>query len=117
MLPLNRLGFFSSFEDQICPNGKLTVDINFSSDNNAIFRAGGDTGRYIITKMTLWFPRMVFNATGEQRFMSNYLKPHTWSYLREHLEISPVSQQRQGTFKISSSIRKPRRVYLGYEYS
>ena len=59
MLPLNRLGFFSSFEDQICPNGKLTVDINLTSDNNAIFRDGGDAGRYIITKMTIWVPKMV----------------------------------------------------------
>ena len=76
MLLLNRLGFFSSFEDQSCPNGKLTVDINLTSDNDAIFRASGDAGRYIITKMTLWLPKMVFNATGEQNFILNHIHGH-----------------------------------------
>ena len=57
--------FFQSFENQICPSGKLSVDINLASDNNAIFRAAGvDAGRYIVTKMILLVPKMVFNATG-----------------------------------------------------
>ena len=52
ILPLNRFGYFQSFRDQICPNGKVSFEIRLESDNNVIFRdnAAG-AGRYIITKL------------------------------------------------------------------
>lgn len=80
--------------------------------DNVIFGAGADPGRNIVTKFVLWVPKMMFNAIGEQMF-KNYLKLHAWSYLRDSVEISPTTQQHAGTFKLTSSIRKPRRVYLG----
>lgn len=49
----------------------------------------------------LWMPEMIFNA-----------KPHTWSYLKEGIEISLSTQQRQGSFKLTSSIKKPRHVFI-----
>ena len=54
VLPLNRYGFFNSFETEIAPNGKVTIDINLETDNNVIFRAGGDPGRFIITRLVLY---------------------------------------------------------------
>ena len=111
-LALNRYGFFNSFETEIAPNGKVTVDVNLETDNNVIFRAGGDPGRFVITRLVLWIPKMIFNAEGEHIFLQTYLKPHTWSYLKERIEISPSSTARQGTFRITSSIRKPRHVFV-----
>ncbi|KAL9970558.1 hypothetical protein ACROYT_G022956 [Oculina patagonica] len=112
VLPLNRYGFFNSFETEIAPNGKVTIDVSLETDNNVIFRAGGDPGRFIVTRLVLWVPKMIFNAEGEQIFLKTYLKPHTWSYLKERIEISPSTTARQGTFRITSSIRKPRHVFI-----
>ncbi|KAL9975788.1 hypothetical protein ACROYT_G012984 [Oculina patagonica] len=112
ILPLNRYGFFNSFETEIAPNGKVTIDVNLETDNNVIFRAGGDPGRFIVTRLVLWVPKMIFNAEGEQIYLKTYLKPHTWSYLKERIEISPSTASRQGTFRITSSIRKPRHVFI-----
>ena len=113
ILPLNRYSFFKSFENEIAPNGKSTLDVSLESDNNVIFRAGAAAaGRYIITKFVLWVTKMIFNVEGEQKYLTKYLKPHVWSYLKERIEISPSSTHRQATFKITSSIRNPRHVFI-----
>ena len=111
-LPLNRYSFFNSFENQIAPNSKLTIDTTFEKDDDIIFRAGGDPGRVIITRLVLWVPKMIFNAEGESMFLESFLKSHQWSYLKERVEISPSSNARQGTFRITSAIRKPRHVFI-----
>ena len=77
-----------------------------------LFVAGGVPGRYLVTRFVLWVPKVMFNARGEQMFLQNYLKPHTWFYLKERVEISPTTQQRSGTFKLTSSMRKPRHVFI-----
>ena len=112
MLSLNRYGFFNSFENQICPNGKVTLNITLESSNNLIYRDGGDAGRVIITRMKLWVPKMIFNPEGQQLFLTKYLKPHTWSFLKENLLESPEYQTRSGTFNISSAISRPRHVFI-----
>ena len=113
ILPLNRYSFFKSFEKEIAPNGKITLDVSLESENNVIFRDNAvAAGRYIITKFVLWVPKMIFNAEGEQKYLAKYLKPHVWSCLKERIEISPSSTHRQATFKITSSIRKPRHVFI-----
>ena len=111
-LPLNRYSFFNSFENQIAPNSKLTIDVTFERDDDIIFRIGGDPGRVIITRLVLWVPKMIFNAEGESMFLESFLKPHNWSYLKERVEISPSTNARQGTFRITSAIRKPRHIFI-----
>ena len=113
-LPLNRYSFFNSFEDQIAPNSKITIDITFERDDDIIYRQGGDQGRFIVTRLVLWVPKMIFNAEGESLFLNNYLKPHTWMYLKERVEISPSTNSRQGSFRITSAIRKPRHLFIWF---
>ena len=112
ILPLNRFGYFQSFRDQICPNGKVSFEIRLESDNNVIFRdnAAG-AGRYIITKFVLWVPKMVLSPSGQNMFVEKYLKAHTWTYLKERIETAPFTQQ-SGKFRITNSIRKPRHVFI-----
>ena len=113
IVPLNRYGFFSGLKDQILPNGKITIDLTFASDSDTVFRDNAAAaGRFIITRAVLWVPKMVFNTHGEQMYLSKYLKPHTWSYLKERLERSGDLQTRQGTFRITTNIRKPRNVFI-----
>ena len=44
--------------------------------------------------------------------MSQYLKSHKWTYLRENIERSNSSWQRSGHFGISTGISKPRHVFV-----
>lgn len=112
-LPLNRFGYFQSFKDQISPNGKVSFEVRLESDDNVIFRANAaNAGRYIITKFVLWVPKMVLTPSGQKMFVEKYLKPHTWAYLNERIESSPVSRQRTGKFRITNAIRKPRHVFV-----
>lgn len=63
--------------------------------------------------MVLWVPKMLFNSEGAAKFLSDYLKPHTcMAYLKERIETSPVLQARQGTFRLTSSISRPRHVFI-----
>ena len=112
ILPLNRFGYFQSFRDQISPNGKVSFEIRLENDNNVIFRDNGAAaGRYIITKFLLWVPKMVLSPSGRELFVGKYLKPHTWTYLKERVEVASFTQQ-SGTFRIANSIRKPRHVFI-----
>ena len=90
LIPLNRYEFFNSLIDKIAPNGKTTIDILFESDVYIIFRPGAVQGRYPITKLALWVPKMIFNAEGQRSLLSGFMKPKTWSYLKERVEISPT---------------------------
>ena len=112
ILPLNRFGYFNSFRNQISPNGKVSFKITLESDDNVIFRDNGAAaGRYIITKFVLWVPKMTLTPSGQELFVGKYLKPHTWSYLKERVE-SAAFTQRKGKFRITNSIRKPRHVFI-----
>ena len=112
ILPLNRFGFFQSFLDQICPNGKVNFEIILESDNNVIFRdnAAG-AGRFIITKFVLKVPKMIFSPSGKKLFVEKYLKSHTWTYLKEKVVSMPFTQS-SGRFMIMNNIRKPRHVFI-----
>ena len=112
ILPLNRFGYFNSFRDQICPNGQVSIRISLESDANVIFRANGvGAGRYIITKFVLWIPKMVFSPSGRELFVDKYLKPHTWKYLMERVEVGSFSQQ-TATFRVANNVKKPRHVFI-----
>ena len=112
ILPLNRFGFFKSFKDQIAPNGKVTFEIKLESDDNVIFRAGAaGAGRYIITKFVLRVPKMQLTPNGQKLFAETYLKPHTWTYLKENIMSAPFTQK-NNTFTITPGIRKPRHVFI-----
>ena len=66
----------------------------------------------VVTKMQLFLPRIVFTAQGNKMYMERYVKPHKWNYLREEIYSSNSSQQKTGTFKITSAIEKPRDVFF-----
>ena len=93
-IPLNRCSFFEMLEDELLPNTR--VEMNFE----------------IESRMQLYVPRITFNSESQSSYMSQYLKNHTWTYLRENIERSNSSQQRAGHFRISSGISKPRHVFV-----
>ena len=110
-LPLNRYSFFEALEMNLLPSGRLEMNIEFESDANLIWQAA-DNCRVVLTKLELIVPRITFNSEGQSIYMSRFLKPYKWTYLRENIERSNSSTQRAGHFKISSGISKPRHVFV-----
>ena len=93
------------------PSGRLELNIEFESDANLIWQ-GADNCRVVLTKLQLIVPRITFNSEGQSLYMSKFLKPYKWTYLRENIERSNSTTQRAGHFKISSGISKPRHVFV-----
>ena len=96
-LPLNRYSFFEALERNLLPSGRLELNIEFESDANLIWQAA-DNCRVVLTKLQLIVPRITFNSEGQSLYMSKYLKPYKWTYLRENIERSNSTTQRAGHF-------------------
>ena len=111
-IPLNRYSLFESLEDKLLPNTKIELNIELESDNNLIWRAGGNDCRVILTRFQLFVPRLTFNSEGQKLYIENYLKPYKWVYLNEVVERSNNSQQQTGHFRITNGISKPRHVFV-----
>ena len=86
-------------EDELLPNTEVQLNLEIESDGNLIWQAGADC-RVIITRMQLFVPRITFNSEGQSLSMSQYIKSHKWTYLRENIERSNSSQQRGEHFRI-----------------
>ena len=110
-LLLNSYSFFEALERNLLPSGRLELNIEFESDANLIWQAADDC-RVVLTKLQLIVPRITFNSEGQSLYMSKFLKPYKWSYLRENIERSNSTTQRAGHFKISSGISRPRHVFV-----
>ena len=110
-IPLNRYSFFEALMDELLPSTRLELNLQIESDTILIWQAGADC-RVIITRMELIVPRITFNSEGKSLYMSQFLKPHKWVYLRENIERSNSSTQRSGHFQITSGISKPRHVFV-----
>ena len=87
------------------------MNFEIESDDNLIWQARADC-RVVITRMQLYVPPITFNSEGQSSYMSQYLKTHKWTYLRENIERSNSSRQRAGHFRISTGISKPRYVFV-----
>lgn len=88
----------------------MKLKITLENDNNLIFRAGGDAGN-VVMKWD-WLPKVKFNGEGEKLYISEYLKLQVWSYLKETLFVSNSSRERNGVFNMTSSIKRPRYVFI-----
>ena len=110
-IPLNRYSFFEMLENELLPNTRVEMNFENESDGNLIWQVGANC-RVVINRMQLYVPRITFNSDGQSSYMSQYLKNHKWTYLRENIERSNSSQQRAGHFRISSGISKPRHVFV-----
>ena len=110
-IPLKRYSFFEMLEDELLPNTRVEMNFEIESDDNLIWQAGANC-RVVITRMQLYVPWITFNSEGQSSYMSQYLKTHKWTYLRENIERSNSSQQRFGHFRISTGVSKPRHVFV-----
>ena len=110
-ITVNRYSFFERLEDELLPNTRVELNFETERDGNVIWRVGADC-RVIITRMQLIIPRITFNSEGQELYMSTYLSPHKWTYLRENIQFSDATKQRSGNFRITTGINKPRHVFV-----
>ena len=87
-IPLNRYSFFEKLDNKLLPNTKIELNIELESDNNLIWRTGGNDCRVVLTRFQLFVPRITFNSRGQKLYMENYLTPYKWVYLNEVVERS-----------------------------
>ena len=99
-IPLNRYSFFEALRDKMLPDSRFELNIEFESDNNLIWREGNDVCRVIITKLQLHIPR-----GGSTRVLPK-------SYLNEYVANSTDLRQREGNFRITNEVSKPRHVFI-----
>lgn len=110
-IQLNRYSFFESLQNELLSNTRLEFNFEIESDDNLIWQAADDC-RVTITRMQLFVPRITINSEDESLYMSGFLNPQKWTYLRENAERRNSSQQMAGNFKISSGISKARHVFV-----
>ena len=110
-IPLNRYGFFEGLEDQLLPNSKISITVDFESDSNLSWKTTNEN-RVVITKFQLIVPRIIFNTLGNQLYVSKYLKARKWTYLREEIYTLNSTTQKTGNFRISTGVDKPRHVFV-----
>ena len=110
-IPLNRYGFFEGLEDQLLPNSKISITVDFESDANLSWKTTNEN-RVIITNFQLIVPRIIFNTLGNQLYVSKYLQPRKWTYLREEIYSLNSTKQKTGNFRISTGVDKPRHVFV-----
>ena len=100
-IPLNRYSFFEALKDKMSPDSRFELNIEFESDNNLIWRRGNDVCRVIITKLQLYIP---------QNTLITKMTPK--SYLNEYVTNSTNLRQREGNFRITNEVTKPRHVFI-----
>ena len=112
-IPLNLYSYFAAFKNNLHPNLKTNILLKLEDDANIIFKnAGAPDSKVILTKLRLWIPKIIFNEVGLQAYLAEYLKPKTWTYLKEHQEIKQ-SGATNDAFRISTGIRRPRHDLFG----
>ena len=100
-IPLNRYSFFEALRDKMLPDCRFELNIEFESDNNLIWREGNDVCRVIITKLQLYIPSVKCTTTAAAA-----------TYLNEYVTNSTDLRQREGNFRITNEVTKPRHVFI-----
>ena len=100
-IPLNRYSLFEALKDKMLPDSRFVLNLEFESDNNLIWRKGNEECRIIITKLQLYIP---------QSTVITKMTPK--SYLNEYVTNSSDLRQREGNFRITNEVTKPRHVFI-----
>ena len=92
---------------------QLQFTITLNNDDELIYKADvAANGRVVIDRFLLWVPKMIPKDSLFDRFVSNFLKESTWTYLREMYNFSTTPRNTSGFFQISSSIDNVQHVFV-----
>ena len=113
MIPLNRYSFFQELERKMLPPMQLTLELALNEDAELIHKAAAaDDGRVVVKRLYLWLPRLVPKDSMYSKFVSEFLKPTTWSYMRDLYNQSANTTAIQNMFQISPAIDNVKHVFI-----
>ena len=112
-IPLNRYSFFQELERKMLPPMQLTIELTLNEDSELIHMANGtDGGRVVVKRLYLWLPRLVPKDSMYSSFVSEFLKPTTWTYMRDLYNQSANTRAVQNIFQISPAIDNVKHVFI-----
>ena len=91
MIPLNRYSFFQELERKMLPPMQLRV---------------------VVKRLYLWLPRLIPKDSMYSKFVSEFLKPTNWTYLRDLYNQSASTRAIQNMFQISPAIDNVKHVFI-----
>ena len=117
MIPLNRYSFFQELERKMLPAMQLTIELTLNKDSELIHKAavadaGGAAGRVVVKRLYLWLPKLTPKDSMYSSFVSEFLKPTSWTYLRDLYNQSANTQAVQNMFQISPAIDNVKHVFI-----
>ena len=113
MIPLNRYSFFQELERKMLPPMQLTIELTLNEDSEMIHMANGtDAGRVVLKRLYLWLPRLIPKDSMYSNFVSEFLKPTTWVYMRDLYNQSSNTRALQNMFQISPAIDNVEHVFV-----
>ena len=81
---------------------QLTIELTLNEDSELIHKAAAaDDGRVVVKRLYLWLPRLVPKDSMYSNFVSEFLKPTTWTYMRDLYNQSANTRAVQNMFQIS----------------
>ena len=113
LIPLNRYSFFQELERKMLPPMQLTIELTLNEDSELIHKAGAaDDGRVVVKRLYLWLPRLIPKDIMYSNFVSEFLKPTTWTYMRDLYNQSANTRAIQNMFQISPAIDHVKHVFV-----
>ena len=113
MIPLNRYSFFQELERKMLPPMQLTIELTLNDDSELIHKAqAAAAGRAVLKRLYLWLPRLIPKDSMYSNFVSEFLKPTTWTYMRDLYNQSANTQALQNMFQISPAIDNVEHVFV-----
>ena len=113
MIPLNRYSFFQELERKMLPPMQLTIELTLNEDSELIHKAhAAAQGRVVLKRLYLWLPRLIPKDTMYSNFVSEFLKPTTWIYMRDLYNQSANTRALQNMFQISPAIDDVEHVFV-----
>ena len=112
-IPLNRYSFFEELERKMLPPMQLTIELTLNEDAELIHKAAAaDEGRVIVKRLYLWLPKLIPKDSLYSNFVSEFLKPTTWTYMRDLYNQSANTRAVQNMFQISPAIDNVKHVFV-----
>ena len=113
MIPLNRYSFFQELERKMLSPMQLTIELTLNEDSELIHMANGtDAGRVVVKRLYLWLPRLIPKDSLYSNFVSEFLKPTQWIYMRDLYNQSANTRALQNMFQISPAIDNVKHVFI-----
>ena len=81
------------------------------NDDELIFQNAGTGRGIVVTKMELWFPKLMLSPEGQVFVNANFLKLILWIYLQETLIDSGTQRDAGGQVEISPGVKNAKLVF------